>query len=105
MKTFTRKRVNICFDFQRLVQENEEKTPAATLTNKHFTLDCDEKQRKGEETKKKKKTTFQLHIFLSLTLSISAARQLGGERVSQTIRPAGTVNTLRVSKRSCVLSV
>lgn len=65
MKTFTRIRVNICFNFQRLVQENEEKTPAATLTNKHFTLDCDEKQRKGEETKKKKQNLPAAHFSIS----------------------------------------
>lgn len=85
LKTFTRKRVNICFDFQGLEQENEEKLQLQPSQINISLLIVMEREGEGEG---KKKPNIPAAHFLSLTLSITAGRQLGRERVSQTIRPA-----------------
>lgn len=102
MKTFTKKTGQHLFQLSGSCARNEEKKTQLQLSQiniSHLIV------MKSEGEGKKEKNNIPAAHFLSLTLSITAGRQHGRERVSQMIRPAGTVNTARVSQRSCVLSV
>lgn len=100
LKTFTRKRVNICFDFQGLEQENEEKLQLQPSQINISLLIVMEREGEGEG-KKPQHSSCTLFISDPVNYCGEATRQGACEPND----PPGTVNTLKVSERSCVLSV